>query len=137
MSKLVSATGGLAALVVIAGMTTAAPAIAQPLQIIVTDPGLIEPPPAPVPPVVPSRLLDYNLDILDITGNFDPGEAALDSQVFSVPTPAINMVRADVLEANGESIAEHQLRCQQMHASYEPASDTYLGGDGLPRLCIY
>jgi len=135
MSKLVSATGGVAALF---AMATASLAVAQPLRIVVTEPGVIAPIRVPAGRyALPSRLFDPQLDVLDITGNFDPGEAALDAQLFTVSTPAVNMVRADVIEANGESIVEHQLRCQQMHSSYEPASDTYRGRDGLPRLCTY
>lgn len=125
------------ALISISALASAAPAVAQPLRITVTDPGLIEPPLLERPSgrfVRPSRLFDYHLDF---GGNFDPAKAAMDSQFFSRPSPAVHPVRAAVIERHGESIAEHQLRCQALYPSYEPVSDTYFGPDGIPRDCIY
>jgi hypothetical protein len=125
------------ALATAAALAFAAPASAQPLRITVTGPGPIERPLVEPPSgrsVRPSTLFDYHPDFGE---NFDPGEAAMNSQFFSRPSPAIHMVRAAVLERHGLSIAEHQLRCQAMHATYEPVSDTYLGPDGIPRYCIY
>jgi hypothetical protein len=128
----------LSALIGATVLACALPVSAQPLRITVTDPGVIEPPPLVEPPsrrfVRPSTLFDYHLDF---GGNFDPGKAAADSQFFVRPDPAINPVRAAVLERTGESIAEHQLRCQLLHPTYEPAGDTYLGPDGIPRPCVY
>jgi hypothetical protein len=127
----------VAALIAAAALASAATASAQPLRITVTDPGVIEPPLREPPSgrfVRPSTLFDYHLDV---DRNFDPGRAAEDSQFFSRPSPAIHPVRAAVLDRHGESIAEHQLRCQQLHPTYEPAGDTYLGPDGIPRYCIY
>lgn len=131
----------LAALAGTLALAWALPAAAQPLRITVTGPGVIEPPllepPLLAPPsgrtVQPSTLFDYHLDF---EGNFDPGKAAADSQFFSRPTPALNMVRAAVLNRNGESLAEHQLRCQALYPTYELAGDTYLGPDGTPRYCL-
>lgn len=132
MSKFLSAFAGLSAVAIIA---LASPVIAQPLRIVVTDPGLIEPVRVPsVRYVLPSRLFNYHLEF---GTNFDPAKAAMDSQFLTSPTPSINLVRAEVVEYHGESLAEHQLRCQAMHASYEPAGDTYLGRDGIPRPCSY
>lgn len=125
------------ALVALAVISVAAPVSAQPLRITVTEPGLIEPAPPLVPSgrlVRPSTLFDYQLDF---ESNFDPGKAAADSQFFSRPTPALNMMRAAVIESTGESIAEHQLRCQALFSTYEPVSDTYLDEDGIPRDCFY
>lgn len=135
MSNSVSViAAGLTAIVALA----AAPVLAQPLQITVTDPGLIvEEQPGQPPPgryERPSKLFDYHLNF---NTNFDPGEAAMDSQFVNRPGPAIHTVRAAVLDRNNESLAEHQLRCQAMYATYEPVSDTYLGSDGIPQYCVY
>lgn len=127
----------LAAIAVVAALAGTAPASAQPLRITVTDPGVIEPPLLAPPSgrfVRPSTLFDYHLDF---GRNFDPGKAAEDSQFFSRPSPAIHTVRAAVLDRHGESIAEHQLQCQALYPTYEPAGDTYLGPDGIPRYCVY
>jgi hypothetical protein len=127
-----------AALVTIAALATSAmPASAQPLRITVTDPGVIEPPLREPPSgrfVQPSTLFDYHLDL---GGNFDPAKAAMNSQFYSRPSPAVHAVRAAVLDRTGESLAEHQLRCQALHPTYEPTSDTYLDQDGIPRFCVY
>ncbi len=128
-------TGG-ATFVAIAALGCALPATAQPLEITVTEPAVIDTRPlAPAESVtLPSRLFDYRPNI---GGQFDPGLAALDSQFLTRPGPSTNMVRAAVLDRNGVSLAQHQLRCQALHPSYEPVSDTYLGPDGLPRNCVY
>jgi hypothetical protein len=121
----------------LAGLILAAgsPASAQPLDITVPG-GTIEPTPfAPSERVVrPSRLFDYHLDF-DM--RFDPAEAALDSQFYVRTLPSVNPVRAAVLERHGTSLAEHQLRCQSLHPSYDLVSDTYLDADGIPRNCVY
>ena len=73
---------------------------------------------------------------------FDPGQAAANANIISrfYPLPgtvSINIDRAITLNATGSSIAEHHERCQSIYASYDLVSDTYLGGDGLPRPCRY
>jgi hypothetical protein len=132
--KNVFRAGGAA--ILFAACAFAAPASAQPLQITVTDPRVIQPEPlGPSEGLVrPSRLFDYHPNIGQ---PFDPAIATLDAHHYSRPGPAINLVRAEVLERNTVSLAEHHLRCQSMHATYEPASDTYLGSDGIPRPCRY
>jgi hypothetical protein len=135
MNKSVSATA--ACLAAVATLAAGVPVSAQPLRITVTNPRVIETP-SPLAPsgrlVRPSTLFDYHLDF---RANFDPGKAAQDSQFFSRPSPSFNAVRAVVLDSNNESLAQHQLRCQSLHPTYEPAGDTYLGPDGIPRSCIY
>lgn len=127
-------TGG-AALVVVSALASTGPAIAQPVEITVPR-GSVEP--APLAPsdraVRPSQLFDYHLDF---DTRFDPGEAALDSQFYVGRQPSINRVRAVVLERNGVSLAEHQLLCQELHETYDPVSDTYFDGSGIPRNCVY
>jgi hypothetical protein len=124
-----------AALAIVSGLAGAVPAMAQPIEITVPG-GTVQP--APLAPsnrtVRPSRLFDYHLDF---DNRFDPGEAALDSQFYTRRRPSMNLVRAAVLDRHGISLAEHQLRCQSLHATYEPVSNTYLGPDGLPRHCVY
>ena len=72
--------------------------------------------------------------------NFDPAAAAINALNISRLHPprggsAFNIDRAITLNATGDSILEHQLRCQAAYPSYDLASDTYLGANGIPRPC--
>lgn len=125
----------VAALAAISALVAATPASAQPIEITVPG-GAVEP--APLAPsdrvILRSRLFDYHLEF---DNRFDPGRAALDALPVVRTGLSINPVRAVVLNRNGLSLAEHQLRCQSLHPTYEPVSDTYLGADGIPRNCVY
>jgi hypothetical protein len=125
----------LTALTAIAVGFFAAPAIAQPLEIIVPGGTII---PNSVAPDFPDRRIVRT----PVTpgGNFDPAQASLNALAISNFYPprnfvSINYDRALTLNATGTSILEHQLRCQATYATYDLASDTYLGEDGLPRPC--
>jgi hypothetical protein len=72
--------------------------------------------------------------------NFDPAAAAINAlnvSNFYLPRgrSPFNFDRAATLNRTGESLAEHQLRCQALYDSYDLASDTYLAGNGIPRPC--
>ena len=72
--------------------------------------------------------------------NFDPAAAAINALNVSNFYPrrghsVFNIDRAVTLNATGESIATHQLKCQAAYPSYDLASGTYLGPDGIPRPC--
>ena len=73
-------------------------------------------------------------------GSFDPAQASLNALTISnfYPPPgyiSINYDRAFTLNATGDSILEHQLKCQAAYATYDPASDTYIGAYGIPQPC--
>jgi hypothetical protein len=52
------------------------------------------------------------------------------------PNAGVDLVLGAILDQNGETPAEHMLRCQAQYPSYEPVSNTYLAGNGLPRTCF-
>lgn len=71
---------------------------------------------------------------------FDPAAAAINALNISHFYPprghrSLNIDRAITLNATGDSIAEHQARCQAAYPSYDLASDTYLAANGIPRPC--
>lgn len=116
----------------------AAPAAAQPIDITVpyTGPGGTFDGPRPI----------YNDDYVygprswDDPGRFDPAAAAINALNVSRFYPprghtTLNIDRAITLNASGDSIVEHQLRCQAAFANYDLVSDTYLGEGGIPRPC--
>jgi hypothetical protein len=72
--------------------------------------------------------------------DFDPAAAAINAlniSHFNVPRgrSSFNVDRAITLNATGDSIATHQMKCQAAYASYDLASDTYLTDNGIPRPC--
>jgi hypothetical protein len=72
--------------------------------------------------------------------NFDPAAAAINAlnvSNFYLPRgrSPFNFDRAATLNRTGESLAEHQLRCQAIYDSYDLASDTYIARNGIPRPC--
>lgn len=114
---------------------TAAPALAQPLDILVPGGVFL---PDPTPPDFPDRRIVRTP--VTPNGNFDPAQASLNALAISNFYPprnftSFNYDRALTLNATGTSILEHQLRCQAAYPTYDLASDTYLGGNGLPRPC--
>lgn len=125
----------LTALVVAAAIGVSAPALAQPLDIIVPGGTLFL-------DRAPGDFPDRRIVRTPVTpgGNFDPAQASLNALAISnfYPPPgyvSINFDRALTLNATGQSILEHQLRCQAAYATYDLASDTYLGDNGIPRPC--
>jgi hypothetical protein len=77
---------------------------------------------------------------LDPGQNFDPANAAINAlnvSNFYLPRgrSPFNLERAATLNRTGESLAEHQLRCQAIYDSYDLASDTYIAANGVPRPC--
>jgi hypothetical protein len=114
---------------------TAMPAVAQPLDIIV--PGGLT-----LPQGLNSDFPDRRIVRTPVTpgGNFDPGQASINALAISKFYPprnfnSFNWDRALTLNATGGSLLEHQLLCQATYVTYELASDTYIGGDGIPRPC--
>lgn len=111
------------------------PAAAQPLDITVYG-GRVYTDPAP-------RIHEDSYIVrtpVDPAMRFDPGQAAINALAVSHFWPArgfspLNVDRAMTLNATGDSLAEHQLKCQVMHASYDLVSDTYIGRYGIPRPC--
>lgn len=113
----------------------AVPAAAQPLDIVVPGGTL-------VPGAISPDFHDRRIVRTPVTpnGNFDPGQASINALAISKFYPpngfvSINYDRALTLNATGSSMLEHQLRCQAAYATYDLATDTYLGDDGLPRPC--
>jgi hypothetical protein len=81
-----------------------------------------------------------NGPVFDPGGRFDPAQAAINGINVSHFFPRrghspFNFERALTLNATGESIAEHQLRCQDRYESYDLVSDTYLSSRGVPVPC--
>jgi hypothetical protein len=92
-----------------------------------------------VPPDVFEREF-LNGPVSDPGGRFDPAQAAINALNVSHFFPRrghspFNFERAVTLNATGESLAEHQLRCQDIYESYDLVSDTYLSSSGIPRPC--
>jgi hypothetical protein len=123
---------------VLAMAAVAAPVVAQPIDITVPyyGPGDSYDGPRPF----------YNDDYVygsrtwDDPGRFDPAAAAINAlniSHFNVPRGRsnLNYNRAITLNATGDSILEHQLKCQAAYASYDLATDTYLSDHGIPRPC--
>ncbi|HEV7275005.1 MAG TPA: hypothetical protein VGN80_01830 [Devosiaceae bacterium] len=125
----------IAAIAVVANLSAILPASSQPIEITVPG-GAVEAVPEVPPPttIQRSRLFDYHLDF---DNRFDPGEAARNALPVVVTGPSVDPVRAAVIDRHGLSLTQHQLRCQSLYPSYEPASDTYVGPDGIPRNCVY
>ncbi len=123
----------IAAALVIA---SAPPALAQ-VEIVVPG-GTVETPDTAPRPI-------YNDDYVygtpaDRLRDFDPAAYAINALRISNFFPrrghvSFNIDRAVTLNESGESIAEHQIRCQAAYASYELASDTFLDANGIPRPC--
>jgi hypothetical protein len=72
--------------------------------------------------------------------NFDPATAAINAlniSRFHTPRPrrTFNVDRMITLNATGDSIAEHQLKCQARYQTYDLVSDTYIASNGMPRPC--
>lgn len=126
----------LAAITAVSTLAASVPASAQPLEITVPRGDTVEvAPEGPAARTIQrSRLFDYHLDF---DTRFDPGEAARDALPIVLTGPSTNPVRAVVIERHGLSLTQHQLRCQALYPTYEPAGDTYLGPDGIPRSCTY
>lgn len=125
----------LPALALVTALGLVAPVVAQPLDIIVRG-GTI------VPDVGPRDFPDRRIVRTPITpgGSFDPAQASLNGLAVSnfYPAPgfvSINYDRAYTLNATGDSILEHQLKCQAAYSSYDLATDTYLDPYGIPRPC--
>jgi hypothetical protein len=127
----------VAVLVALVGFIAAAPPAAAQTEITVFG-GQVDDPdffPRPV----------YNDDYIYGTNrfpgqNFDPAAAAINAlnvSNFYLPRgrSPFNFERAATLNRTGESLAEHQLICQAIYDSYDLASDTYIGADGVPRPC--
>jgi hypothetical protein len=122
--------------VLVAAIVMSSAAMAQPLDIIVPFDG-------PGDASAPSPRFFYDDDYVygdPWDPSFDPAAAAINALNVSNFYPrrghsVLNIDRAITLNASGESIATHQLRCQAAHPSYDLASDTYLGSDGIPRPC--
>lgn len=119
----------------VAGLAAIQPAAAQPLDIIVPGGRVL---------VVPDTSTRFNnpptvyRNPVDPAGRFDPGQAAINAlhhSNFWLRGSMFNADRAVTLNATGDSILEHQLKCQAAYGSYDLASDTYIGAGGMPRPC--
>jgi hypothetical protein len=78
--------------------------------------------------------------VFDPGGRFDPAQAAINAINVSHFFPRrghspFNFDRALTLNETGESLAEHQLRCQALYDSYDLVSDTYYSRSGIPLPC--
>ncbi|HHY51008.1 MAG TPA: BA14K family protein [Alphaproteobacteria bacterium] len=119
----------------VAGIAAVTPALAQPLDITVRGGSIIED--------NPPRLHDDSFIVrtpVDPGFRFDPGQAAINALAVSHFYPPrgfspLNIDRAITLNATGDSILEHQLKCQAAYPSYDLASDTYISSNGIPRPC--
>lgn len=125
----------IAAITAVSTLAASLPASSQPVEITVPGGAVEVAPEVPSPTTIQrSRLFDYHLDF---DNRFDPGEAARNALPVVVTGPSINPVRAAVIDRHGLSFTQHQLRCQALYPTYEPAGDTYVGPDGIPRNCVY
>ena len=116
----------------------AAPAAAQPIDITVPYYGPDDSYDGPRPFYNDDYV--YGPRVWDDPGRFDPAAAAINAlNISHFNTPrgrnTLNYDRAITLNATGDSIIEHQLKCQSAFASYDMVSDTYLGDNGIPRPC--
>jgi hypothetical protein len=129
----------LSVVALVAGLLAVGPAVAQPLQIIV--PGGFDNDSSSV--VDTFVYDDYVIRTpVDPGGRFDPGQAAINAinvSHFWVPRnySPFNVNRAVTLNATGDSLALHQLKCQAAYDTYDLVSDTYIADDGLPRPCRF
>jgi hypothetical protein len=128
-----------AALIAFAGLLTTALPVAAQTEITVFG-GI--PDRGDIRTVPPSTFDDsfVNGPVFDPGGNFDPAQAAINALNVSHFFPRrghspFNFDRALTLNATGESLAEHQLRCQDRYDSYDLVSDTYLSSRGIPVPC--
>ena len=129
----------LSVVALVAGLLSMSPAAAQPLQILV--PGGFE---NDGPNAAETFYYDDYVIRTPISpgGGFDAGQAAINAlnvSHFWVPRnySPFNPDRAVTLNATGDSLALHQLKCQAAYDSYDLVSDTYIGEDGLPRPCRF
>lgn len=138
-------------LILVAALVCAvSPAVARPLSIVVPYGGsrvvqVPQPHSLPVPHTSVQPEFYFNRDYLFYSTdpwsyNFDPAAAAINASnaIYhrEVP-PSINWVRAATLDRTGESMLQHQLKCQARYPSYDMASDTYLGAHGIPTDCLF
>lgn len=122
--------------VLVATVAVVGPAVAQPLQIVVPGGSYFSYPDDDVPNFNSSP--DVFRAPVDPSGRFDPAQAAINAlhhSRFWLRGSMFNVDRAVTLNATGDSILEHQLKCQAVYASYDLASDTYIGSNGIPRPC--
>lgn len=127
----------LPVLAVAAALVAATPVFAQSLDITVPGGRRI---------VAPESLPSFNSNRYIYSSpwttnhSFDPAQAAINALNVSHFYPRrnqinLNLERAFTLEANGESLLEHQLACQAAYETYDLVSDTYIGPHGIPRPC--
>jgi hypothetical protein len=118
-----------------AALALVGPAMAQPLTIVVPGGSYFA-----VPDDTPSFNNSPNIyrAPLDPAGRFDPGQAAINAihhSNFWLRGSSFNYNRMVTLNATGDSLLEHQMKCQAAYPSYDLASDTYIGSHGIPRPC--
>lgn len=124
-------------IVTLLALAAAPPAAAQPIEIVVPGGDVVPPDAAPQPVYGDDYVYGTPAERLR---DFDPAAYAINALRVSNFFPrrghiSLNADRAATLNATGQSLAEHQLRCQAAHPTYELASDTYIGPDGIPRPC--
>lgn len=73
--------------------------------------------------------------------NFDPAAAAINALNTSFPrsrrsSSPIDFSLIDAMERGDHSASTgHVARCQARYVTYSPATDRYIGNDGLPKRC--
>jgi hypothetical protein len=69
----------------------------------------------------------------DLDPNFQPAGKVPDWRYYG--PPAVDLVLARTLDANGESILSHMLHCEASYPTYNAATNFFTGRDGQPRVC--
>lgn len=73
--------------------------------------------------------------------NFDPAAAAINALNTSFPrsrrtSSPIDFSLIDAMERGDRTAGNgHAARCQARYVTYSPATDRYIGNDGMPRRC--
>lgn len=137
----------LLSIIFAATLATSAPAIAQPLRIVVPG-GTVLPDPDlqrhylfgfDNDPTARAILWNDYLTPERFGGPFDGARAALDAEAIAHPRIRVrqqwNEEVAASLIRTGNSFAEHWLRCQQNFPGYDLVTNTYWGPGGIPRPC--
>ena len=134
MPRLLSAFGVAALLA--AGSAALTPAVAQPPHIIVRGATPILPPPAYV---YGNGYSTYDwYDYTGVNGDpfapyYDPAGHVPDTRYYG--PKAVDLVLARTLDRNNESMLRHMLVCQAAFPTYNPASNTYYGRNGIAVPC--
>lgn len=64
---------------------------------------------------------------------YDPAGKIPDYRYFG--PPAVDLILARSLTRNNESLLQHMLRCQRTYPTYNPATNFFVGPNGIPQPC--